>query len=44
MDRIIKGIMKYRQCHREGMVKQFKQVKDHPEVSFYNYFSMLCCV
>ncbi|XP_035719796.1 beta carbonic anhydrase 1-like isoform X2 [Vespa mandarinia] len=31
MDRIIKGIMKYRQCHREGMVKQFQKVKDHPE-------------
>ncbi|XP_074103280.1 carbonic anhydrase beta [Cotesia typhae] len=31
MDRIIKGIMRYRQCHRKGMVKQFKQVKDHPE-------------
>ncbi|KYM80890.1 Beta carbonic anhydrase 1 [Atta colombica] len=31
MDRILKGIMNYRKCHREGMVKQFKQVKDHPE-------------
>ncbi|XP_017876706.1 beta carbonic anhydrase 1 isoform X1 [Ceratina calcarata] len=31
MDRIIKGIMKYRNCHREGMVKQFQQVRDHPE-------------
>ncbi|XP_043670932.1 beta carbonic anhydrase 1 isoform X2 [Vespula pensylvanica] len=31
MDRIIKGIMKYRQCHREGMVKQFQKVRDHPE-------------
>ncbi|XP_076277185.1 carbonic anhydrase beta isoform X2 [Lasioglossum baleicum] len=32
MDRIIKGIMKYRKCHRDGMVKQFQQVRDHPEV------------
>lgn len=24
--------MKYRKCHREGMVKQFQQVRDHPEV------------
>lgn len=31
MDRIIKGIMKYRKCHREGMVKQFQKVRDHPE-------------
>ncbi|XP_020709185.1 beta carbonic anhydrase 1 isoform X2 [Athalia rosae] len=31
MDRILKGVMKYRKCHREGMVKQFQQVKDHPE-------------
>ncbi|XP_043270619.1 beta carbonic anhydrase 1 isoform X2 [Venturia canescens] len=31
MDRILKGVMKYRKCHREGMVKQFQQVRDHPE-------------
>ncbi|XP_011504455.1 PREDICTED: beta carbonic anhydrase 1 isoform X2 [Ceratosolen solmsi marchali] len=31
MDRILKGVMKYRKCHRDGMVKQFKQVKDNPE-------------
>ncbi|XP_066603916.1 beta carbonic anhydrase 1 [Prorops nasuta] len=31
MDRIIKGIMMYRQCHREGMVKQFQKVRDNPE-------------
>ncbi|XP_076246758.1 carbonic anhydrase beta isoform X2 [Calliopsis andreniformis] len=31
MDRIIKGIMQYRKCHREGMVKQFQKVRDHPE-------------
>lgn len=31
MDRILRGIMKYRQCHREGMVKQFEQVRDNPE-------------
>ncbi|XP_011882201.1 PREDICTED: beta carbonic anhydrase 1 isoform X3 [Vollenhovia emeryi] len=31
MDRILKGIMRYRKCHREGMVKQFQQVRDHPE-------------
>lgn len=36
MDRILKGIMKYRKCHREGMVKQFQQVRDHPEVCSYN--------
>ncbi|XP_051170435.1 beta carbonic anhydrase 1 isoform X4 [Leptopilina boulardi] len=31
MDRILRGIMKYRKCHREGMVKQFQQVRDNPE-------------
>ncbi|XP_014230599.1 beta carbonic anhydrase 1 isoform X1 [Trichogramma pretiosum] len=31
MDRIIKGVMKYRKCHREGMVKQFQQVRDNPQ-------------
>ncbi|KAG6800307.1 beta carbonic anhydrase 1 isoform X1 [Apis mellifera caucasica] len=31
MDKIIKGIMKYRKCHREEMVKQFQKVKDCPE-------------
>ncbi|KAH0947068.1 hypothetical protein HN011_008091 [Eciton burchellii] len=31
MDKILKGIMKYRKCHRKGMVKQFQQVRDHPE-------------
>lgn len=36
MDRILKGIMKYRKCHREGMVKQFQQVRDHPEVRSYS--------
>lgn len=35
MDRILRGIMKYRQCHREGMVKQFEQVRDNPEVSLH---------
>jgi len=28
--------MKYRKCHREGMVKQFQQVRDHPEVRSYD--------
>lgn len=37
MDKIIKGIMKYRKCHREEMVKQFQKVKDCPEVC-KNYF------
>ncbi|XP_012275169.1 beta carbonic anhydrase 1 [Orussus abietinus] len=31
MDRILKGVMKYRKCHKEGMVKQFEQVKLHLE-------------
>lgn len=33
MDRILKGVMRYRGTTREQMVKEFKQVKDNPHVS-----------
>jgi hypothetical protein len=33
MDRIFRGIMKYRRTNRAKMVQQFVQVKNHPEVS-----------
>lgn len=33
MDRILKGIMKYRHYDLKTMVKQFEQVKDNPTVS-----------
>lgn len=39
MDRIIKGIMKYRNCRREEMVKQFQRVRDYPEVRYNFFFS-----
>ena len=32
MDRILKGIMRYRQTDKKTMVQQFKQVKNRPEV------------
>lgn len=32
MDRIFRGIMKYRQTNRKQMVEQFVHVKNHPEV------------
>jgi len=32
MDRIFRGIMKYRRTNRAKMVEQFIQVKNHPEV------------
>lgn len=32
MDRILRGIMKYRANVREEMVQQFVRVRDHPEV------------
>lgn len=33
MDRILRGIMRYRSVKKEQMVKQFVQVKDNPTVS-----------
>lgn len=33
MERIIRGIMRYRTTTREQMVKEFIQVKNNPEVS-----------
>ncbi|KAJ8891690.1 hypothetical protein PR048_004219 [Dryococelus australis] len=32
MDRILRGIMKYRHTDRKTMVSQFEKVRDHPEV------------
>jgi len=32
MDRILKGIMRYRETVRTGMVQEFARVRDHPEV------------
>lgn len=37
MDRILKGIMKYRKVGLKGMVKQFEQVRDNPMVSFHSF-------
>ena len=37
MDRILKGILKYRQTFRKGMVEEFKRVADRPEVSFFSH-------
>ena len=32
MDRILKGILQYRQTFRKSMVEEFKRVADRPEV------------
>lgn len=32
MERILRGIMRYRNTSREQMVKEFKKVKDNPQV------------
>lgn len=32
MERILRGIIRYRHTTREQMVKEFKQVKDNPQV------------
>lgn len=32
MDKLLKGIMKYRCTARDQMVKQFEQVRDNPKV------------
>ncbi|XP_023177070.1 beta carbonic anhydrase 1 isoform X2 [Drosophila hydei] len=31
MERILRGIMRYRNTTREQMVKEFQKVRDHPE-------------
>lgn len=36
MDRILRGIMRYRVLDRASMVKQFEQVRDNPVVSKTN--------
>lgn len=33
MNRILKGVMKYREVGKETMLKQFQQVRDNPMVS-----------
>lgn len=38
MERIIRGIMRYRHTTREQMVKEFVQVKNNPHVSEYSLF------
>lgn len=40
MDRILRGIMRYRETVREGMVKQFIQVRDTPEVTLISKFEL----
>lgn len=33
MERILRGIMRYRNTTREQMVREFQKVRDNPEVS-----------
>lgn len=42
MERILRGIMKYRRTDRKTMVEQFQQVRDSPVVSLLkqNYIFM----
>lgn len=37
MDKLLKGIMKYRSTVKNQMVKQFEQVRDNPKVCFPKY-------
>lgn len=39
MERILRGIMRYRHTTREQMVKEFRQVRDNPHVSMQFSFS-----
>ncbi|XP_037774613.1 beta carbonic anhydrase 1-like, partial [Penaeus monodon] len=45
MSRILQGIMRYRETHRAGMVKQFKVVRDdpHPKQYFSPAWTAECC-
>lgn len=36
MERILRGIMRYRHTTREQMVKEFQKVRDNPQVSEMN--------
>lgn len=35
MERILRGIMRYRNTTREQMVREFQKVRDNPEVSSF---------
>lgn len=39
MERILRGIMRYRHTTREQMVKEFQKVRDNPHVSEIDLFS-----
>jgi hypothetical protein len=41
MDRILRGIMKYRQTDRKKMVEQFEVVRNRPEVSFKKQHNLI---
>lgn len=42
MDRILKGILKYRKTYRADMVEEFKRVADRPEVIIFCPKTMKC--
>ena len=45
MERILRGIMRYRNTTREQMVREFQKVRDNPEVSKQmNSGSMMVCI
>lgn len=37
MDKILKGVLQYRQTFRKSMVEEFKRVADRPEVRTINW-------
>lgn len=41
MERILRGVMRYRNTTREQMVKEFQKVRDNPQVSLISYLLTL---
>lgn len=41
MERILRGIMRYRHTTREQMVQEFRKVRDNPEVRTLELFYIL---
>lgn len=47
MDRILKGVMRYREAGKQTMLRQFQEVRDNPRVSYrvrYQNTLLICVV
>lgn len=44
MEKILRGVMRYRHTTREQMVKEFQKVRDNPKVSTFFFSLFTNCV